>query len=80
MVSETGHESGSLGLEVDLLGGFAVRVAGRMVPATAFSRRRARTLLAVGGALALLFDILFHLLSGHDLLDASQHLFGLIQP
>ena len=45
MVSETGDESGSLGLEVDLLGGFAVRVDGRSVPATAFARRRARTLL-----------------------------------
>jgi DNA-binding SARP family transcriptional activator len=33
------------GLEVDLLGGFAVRVDGRVVPATAFARRRARTLL-----------------------------------
>ena len=34
-----------MGLEVDLLGGFAVRVDGRVVPATAFARRRARTLL-----------------------------------
>src|SRR3989442_8219963 len=42
---ETGSELGSIGLEVDLLGGFAVRVDGRMVPATAFARRRARTLL-----------------------------------
>jgi hypothetical protein len=33
-----------MGLEVDLLGGFAVRVDGRVVPASAFTRRRARTL------------------------------------
>jgi DNA-binding SARP family transcriptional activator len=34
-----------MGLEVDLLGGFAVRVDGRVVPASAFARRRARALL-----------------------------------
>jgi hypothetical protein len=36
-------------------------------------------LLAVE-TLALLFHILLHLLCGHDLLNAGQHLFGLIQP
>src|SRR5450755_1907750 len=36
-------------------------------------------LLAVR-TLALLFHILFDLALGHDLLNASQHLFGFIQP
>jgi len=31
-------------------------------------------------ALALLLHILLDLLGSHDLLDASQHLFGLTQP
>jgi len=42
----------------------------------AFVRER---LLAVG-ALALLLHIFFNLALGYDVLDASQHLFGFLQP